>query len=455
MRIGMKLGLCTSYCRRFGGVGGIATPRRYWRIYTFRTAGDLSLWQICEIKFRTSAGGADLSTAGAVVSVDTTPQSGSAAQCIDGNTGTWCQLNGGATDHWFKIDWGAGNEKNINEILINGAVGDVSRSPGWFRVQYSDDDIHWTTAWEVHVTANPYTSTSTFVTFTRPTLKSTYRYYSLRMSDPGSTVNSLAELILAGSAGGSNLITSASMVDILSNSGESALVDGNSSTFAFTASNGSYERIIVDFGVGNEQNVKEIRLLPRQDGTYYQWARTYDILGSDDKSSWVPIWTANKVLNSATSNYTTFRNAQYVTDTSPNHRLWGIVVTSAQGAGLWGGKVQFRSTVGGARNTTGGIALGYNPYSTANLPLYGFDASANEYASASLPDTLAYDYGLGNEIAKPAQIALTARGSGLQSQTPTAFDLVWSDDGSTWTVQQSFTTPATWTSGETRLFTVN
>jgi hypothetical protein len=74
--------------------------------------------------------------------------------------------------------------------------------------------------------------------------------------------------------------------------------------------------------------------------------------------------------------------------------------------------------------------------------------------ASTTTDHMIYDYGDGNEKAKPAEIAITCTGGGTAAYAPTDFDLVYSDDGAIWTVQQHYTSPATWTDALQRTFSV-
>jgi hypothetical protein len=437
---------------------GPDTSHRYWRIYSY-ASNDSSFTQICEIKFRTVPGGPDINLSGVVATVDSTPQAGSASQMIDGNSGTFCQLNG-EFNHWFMFDFGVANEKTIKEVLINGAVGAAARSPYWFDVQYSDNGTTWTTSWTVFMNSSSYTNTSTFVTFTRPNIGNTARRYMMIPSRNVSTVYAYAEIAFASSFNGSNLITSSSMILAASsfNGTPGAYIDGNINTWDATNGTQWWQRMVVDFGGGNEQDVKEIRLLPRQDFPT-QWAAGMDIYYGIDGDSWLPKWSTGgasggTIVNSHENAYSVVRNPANISG-GTTHRYWGLKINAFAGGGVGGVRqVQFRDSVGGVTNCTGGQGKSLCYWNGSNLPRYGFDSSTNEYASGFSSDILAYDYGDSNLRAKPVEIAITSRSSGLgSSQSPSNFDLVYSDDGFTWTVQQSYTSTG-WSDLLTRTFAV-
>jgi hypothetical protein len=147
------------------------------------------------------------------------------------------------------------------------------------------------------------------------------------------------------------------------------------------------------------------------------------------------------------------------------HRFWGISTSAVQSGAANGpfgvAEIELRATVGGAAINTGGAGAGAKePFASLSFnPSQAFDGNTStEYASngSALPDILAYDFGIGNEKSPPAQLKIRARDatSSNFNQSPVTFDLVYSDDGQNWTVQQSYTSPSTWAASEERLFSV-
>lgn len=86
--------------------------------------------------------------------VDLTPQaaayaasseeSGSvAADAVDDTLGTQWNSTNGATNEWWRADFGAGNEKDIRRVTLHAETG--SNQTQGFDLQYSDDAAAWTT----------------------------------------------------------------------------------------------------------------------------------------------------------------------------------------------------------------------------------------------------------------------------------------------------------------------
>lgn len=133
------------------GGGGAATPTtfRYWRL-RIDTPGTqtASLSTLAEIQFRETVGGADATTGG-TASASQNDFSSVAASAFDNNAATWwgsdTTPSGDAV--WIKYDFGAGNEKWIEEYTVQArSGGERIQTPRAFALQYSEDDVSWTTA---------------------------------------------------------------------------------------------------------------------------------------------------------------------------------------------------------------------------------------------------------------------------------------------------------------------
>jgi hypothetical protein len=431
---------------------------RYWRVYCVANAGDGSYTGVTEIEMATSAAGADATSTTFAIGSGTY-QAGTAATAFNNDfTGDVLQWSGAGAGVWVGQDFGSGNSQDIVEVRIRPNKDLASRTFGHFNIQYSDDGATWTTAWVVSYVG--WTVGTTF-TLSKPTAASAWRYWRLVMANSLNNIFAIAKMTLATALGGADQTGSGTPIESSNYPSYVAAnaFDGSSSTFWNSNSAANYEYLGYDFGAGVTKAIIEIGLLPRQNGTFStQWPQTIDVQGSSDGVSWLSQWVVPATLNSYSDGAWVFRNPSALSGGS-THRFWGIRPTALQSGPIFGvADVEFRATVGGADNTSGGIGLSRLPYDGSALPHAPWDnAGGAEYSSttAGLSDLIAYDYGAGNEKSAPAQIAITARVTGGTSnfnQAPTAFDLVYSDDGFTFTTAQSLTTPATWTSLQQRLF---
>lgn len=156
---------------------------RYWRIRLRATNGGPN-GGIGELQMRASIGGANVATGGTASASSIYNASHSAAKAFDGlttDTGAgngWAAsaLSGGAglsSAPWLMYDFGAGNAKDIQEIVIfaPGASGiGVTELPTQFDWQYSDDALAWTTQRSVAVdtTTSPWVLSTSKIFDVRP-----------------------------------------------------------------------------------------------------------------------------------------------------------------------------------------------------------------------------------------------------------------------------------------------
>lgn len=134
---------------------------RYWRIQ-IRAINGAATCGIGELQMRTSIGGANVATGG-TATASATQVNYLAPKAFDGlttDTGVgngWAGLTtnfaGSGSDGafswpWLKYDFGSGNDKDIQEIVLycpgTGGLGPTSMPSSWF-FQWSDDNVQWTT----------------------------------------------------------------------------------------------------------------------------------------------------------------------------------------------------------------------------------------------------------------------------------------------------------------------
>lgn len=430
---------------------------RYWRVYSM-VSTDGTYTQFAEMEFRATAAGADTTAPAGTALGTAAPQAGTPAAAFANDGSTTILQYAALTDVWCGYDYGAasGGWQDIVEVAMMGAIGNIARTPQEFRVEYSDDATTWVTAWTVSTPVGAYTA-SAFTVFTKPTAATNYRYWRARLANCQSNTFTFAEVTMAIALAGANQCTGGTAVG-LGGTPANAFDAATGTTWTCTFGNHGY--IGYDFGAGVTKKIIEIGMLSRQDATSFfnQWGRTVYVEASSDGIAWTaPIWTAPNCLQTYTDGPSVIRDPAAVTG-GATHRWWGIRPTALQsGTALGVQEIEFRSTVGGARNTTGGRAGSLYPFDNIKFASKAYDGTTAEYSSTAasgLLDMLVYDYGAGNEKSTPAQVAMTARtnaGGSEFNQAPTAFDLIYSDDGINFTTQQSFTTAA-WTTASQQLF---
>lgn len=131
--------------RRRGFATGVTANARYWRLLVRgneNVDGQLNTIQIHELMFMTSAGAGAQPTTG-TASASGTSGGSNVANAFDGNTGTtWASdLSSSQLNKWIKFSFATA--QTITHVSIRGNTWAGPRS---FYIQYSPDDINWTTA---------------------------------------------------------------------------------------------------------------------------------------------------------------------------------------------------------------------------------------------------------------------------------------------------------------------
>lgn len=133
---------------------------RYWRLQIKSINGGATVG-LGELQMRTSLGGTNVATGG-TASASTIQGTYTAAKAFDGLTtdtgagngwlGLAANFAGSGSDGpgswpWLKYDFGSGNDKDIQEIVIfcpgTGGLAPTSLPTSWF-FQWSDDNVLWT-----------------------------------------------------------------------------------------------------------------------------------------------------------------------------------------------------------------------------------------------------------------------------------------------------------------------
>lgn len=140
---GMAKGITVNLAFTAHSTTNINPAHRYWRL---RTTSSQSIVGPNEVQFREASGAAPAGTISASSSYNAT-YAPSKAFDRDGST-WWSTAIGAATGSWIALDYGLGNDKEIEDVLI--ATDDPSRVPQAYELQYSDDASWWDTkAWGV------------------------------------------------------------------------------------------------------------------------------------------------------------------------------------------------------------------------------------------------------------------------------------------------------------------
>ena len=128
-------------------------------------------------------------------------------------------------------------------------------------------------------------------------------------------------------------------------------------------------------------------------------------------------------------------------------------------------EIEMREFIGGSDQCTGGTASASTVYDASYVAAYAFDNGAAEWCSKPLTwdagigvytvsEWIAYDFSVPRAVCQIAYTAASSVGGWGAYYSPRDFLVQYSDDGSNWYTAASFSGYASWTDGETKLFTI-
>lgn len=281
-----------------GGGGGLPGAHRYWRISIGTNQTGVGVIAIPELEMYTARFGVN-QCVGGTAAASTAGAPASNAFNKSGDEGSlWAST--GPTNEWLSYDFGSA--KQIVEIGILGrglTISEPAQMPYDFDVEYSDDNVSWTTAWtETSITWPRYE----FQRFTHPSAPSAsrfgsgsyfdaYDYWRLAMHTD-SNVCALAEIEMRGDIGTSDQCSGGTPTATTEIGGLEIpyAFDNNTSTFwAATAKYGG-----VTYHFPSAVTVAELALTARNDpAAYVQAPLGVWVQFSTNGTDWTTAWFAN------------------------------------------------------------------------------------------------------------------------------------------------------------------
>lgn len=139
------------------------------------------------------------------------------------------------------------------------------------------------------------------------------------------------------------------------------------------------------------------------------------------------------------------------------HAYWRVYITACGLSGRWPtcAELEMRATPGGTNLATGGTAIGSSDNSGHEKDK-AFDGNTSTYwlAGGAPNQWIGYHFGSAVSITELTYTSASTFGSSDVTESPTAFSLDYSDDGSSWTTLTSFTTTWSAPAGGTKIFDV-
>lgn len=138
-----RLFTAPSYSQTYSGSPHGA--HRYWRVHMARSNSGSSTFSAAEVEMRATPGGADQCNGG-TASAHSVFSGFPASLAFDNNAATLWSANGDTSDGWLKYDFGT--PVTVSEVMIQ-ARNDSSftQTPRWGQIEFSDDNVRWSTAW--------------------------------------------------------------------------------------------------------------------------------------------------------------------------------------------------------------------------------------------------------------------------------------------------------------------
>lgn len=129
--------------------GGGGTAHRYWRVLITAPDGSTLYCGMTELQLRGTAGGADMTVSGNASAVGASSTIGfgnDAFNAFDNNLSTgWLSATAGtAWIQWDFVNQGLGAQY-VAQIAITGSYNAPNASPKDFQLQWSDDNVSFTT----------------------------------------------------------------------------------------------------------------------------------------------------------------------------------------------------------------------------------------------------------------------------------------------------------------------
>lgn len=137
------------------------------------------------------------------------------------------------------------------------------------------------------------------------------------------------------------------------------------------------------------------------------------------------------------------------------HRYWRILIHHSESltGGVSAAEIELRASQGGADQTGSGTPSASSEYSGTYAASKAFDNDSSTFwssASNDYEEWIKYDFGSGNDV-NIEEIIITNRNDSYYKESPSCFDLQYSDDDSIWTTYMRWRDVG-WTQGQTQSF---
>jgi hypothetical protein len=274
----------------------------------------------------------------------------------------------------------------------------------------------------------------------------THLYWRLSMMQPsGGSAFACTEISMAATSGGTNLCTGGTPFADQSFSGTTPgdAFDANVSTI-WSSTTGPWP-MNIGYQFASAVEINEVKVTARNDSFFTQAPARFVLEYSDDGSTYHP-WMFVDWGNFGSAG-TTKTALKPSGDAAGSHAYWGILIYDVDHPnGSFGpccSEFEWRATAGGTDQATGGTAHATLSFSSSFNQDKAYDNDTTTYwstSSASFPQDISYHF---TGAVSVAELAMISQNNSDYLQTPSIFDVMWSDDGIVWPMGWHQT--ATWT----------
>ncbi len=267
---------------------------RYWRVtITASTAGPSNLISPYAMELRATAGGADQCYGGTSSASHSTTN---VYKLFDHNNSSYYNNGSPGVTCWVQYDMGVGNDIEVFELWFLPRYS--SQMPKDFTLEYSDDGSAFTVlqswtgeeSWQSGVgkafaLPGMPVAIQWSLNFDMPEPadpNAIARYWRIHVTETVSTNHSYYEIEMRATSGGTDLCSGGTASASHNNSTAYKAFNDNGGDYWISGVSGVDQWIQYDFGAGNEVNVKEIALKPRE--WYYapkNFSLQYSLNGTD------------------------------------------------------------------------------------------------------------------------------------------------------------------------------
>lgn len=260
---------------------------RYWRL-KLNTSPSGTYLLLAEVKMYLRGSATNIANTG-VASASGSSFGEVASKAIDGSTATyWEYMSNGVFPQWWQLDFGAGNAKDIGKIEISSHSRFETEMPTDFEIQWSDDNIAFTTVFRV--TNLVWVINKTYGFGVPDTGDLNYYGYRLNISSAnGGAFINVAELAMRSVSGGANLALNQTPVDSVKNISYPAAAAFDGSATTAWESNSGTTAAWVGALIPAPATMNEISISIRTDRDANTAPKDFTFEGTRDGVSWMPI----------------------------------------------------------------------------------------------------------------------------------------------------------------------